>query len=191
MDDSVITTSSRSFPFKTEERSHNVKLKKCESAHNSLIDESNVYDFLVNSICSSPIIRSNSYTIQDTDRQRRAIQDYFQSGIMVHDPDNVYFPYNLKGRRLSKSLPELYNLRLLNYFNERANNYNNILESEFECEDEEEVDSFIASNLTTPTWANKSDFLLTIIGSSFGLNHFWRFSYFGFINHGGYTLYHK
>lgn len=185
MDDSIVKGSSRTFAFKNDQIADNVNLKKCESVYNSFVDQSNVYDFLANSFDSPSIVRSNSYTIQDIDRQRKAIQDSFNSGIMVNDSDNVYFPYNLKGRRLSKSLPELNNLRILNQFADRANNYNNILESEFEEEDEEEIDSFIDSNLTNPTWANKSDFLLTIVGLSLGLNHLWRFSYFSFINHGG------
>lgn len=175
-----------------------IKAKKNQTGGSDLISDfglsagldrtrsnANVYDYLQNSYTSSrsPIIRSNSFH-QDVERQRKTVQEDFASGL-ISEEDEDLLKYQ-RARRMSKSLPELNQLRVLPKFADAFNQYKDIMESELEDDDEDATSSCIATDTEYhPAWSNKSDFLMTIMGFSLGLNTLWRFPYFCYINDGG------
>ncbi|XP_074603609.1 sodium- and chloride-dependent betaine transporter-like isoform X2 [Brevipalpus obovatus] len=157
----------------------------CGFRPRSIMAGNNVYDFLQTSLNSSPnpMVRSNSFH-QEFGCQRKNIQvDYIRENLL--DEDIIAQKY-LKSRRMSKSLPELNQLRVLPKFANALSQYQDIIESEMDDDDEDATSSCIATDTEYhPAWANKQDFLMTIMGFSLGLNTFWRFPYFCYINNGG------
>lgn len=144
----------------------------------------NVYDYLQSSFTSNRIVRSNSFH-QDVERQRATVQADFASGLICEEDEDL-LKYQ-RARRMSKSLPELNQLRVLPKFADAFNQYRDIMESELEEDDDEDATSSCIATDTEyhPAWSNKSDFLMTIMGFSLGLNTLWRFPYFCYINDGG------
>lgn len=125
-----------------------------------------------------PMPKSNSYTILNVDRQRKAIKES-AADLCSDDPMLEYFQaITAKGKRLSKSLPEL---RALKHFPLLASQYNAIDES-----DEDDDDSIILHDIpVNAAWAGKSEFIYTGIGLALGLNNIWRFPYFCYKYGGG------
>ncbi|XP_053213765.1 sodium-dependent serotonin transporter-like [Panonychus citri] len=150
-------------------------------------NKSTVYDYLASSFnsTSGAIIRSNSFTHQDVGRHRKNIQASFASGLVTNEEDEDLLPFQ-GARRLSKSLPELNQLRILPHFVEAANQYNVIFESDQDEDEEHNISSCIATDTDfQPAWSSKSDFFLSILGFSLAINTFWRFPYYAYINDGG------
>ncbi|RWS08757.1 sodium- and chloride-dependent GABA transporter ine-like protein [Dinothrombium tinctorium] len=126
----------------------------------------------------APIVRSNSFTAQDIDRQRQCIQhtELFQT----HTPNQQF---SISGRRMSKSLPELSELHFLPKFAVSSPTRHSF--SEFDDFDDD-IDSYVVQDVPTrKTWSSKADFIFTTLGFSFGLNNLWRFPYFCYLNDGG------
>lgn len=152
--------------------------------------ERNVVSFIQNSQTETslrPIVRSNSYTIQDVDKQRRSIQASMEAcdSMCDDDPNYRYFHSlsTLKGRRMSKSLPELNHLRHFPLVNSRYTD---------DDDSEEEEDEEKGSNRDIPektAWAGKSEFMFTGIVLALGLNNLWRFPYFCYKFHAGSFLF--
>lgn len=151
--------------------------------------ERNVVNFIQSSQAEAPlrpIVRSNSYTMQDVDKQRRSIQASLDACDMCDDDPNYRYFHSLstlKGRRMSKSLPELNHLRHFPLVNSRYND---------EDDSEEEDDDEKGSNRDIPektAWAGKSDFMFTGIVMALGLNNLWRFPYFCYKFHAGSFLF--
>ncbi|XP_015785207.1 sodium- and chloride-dependent betaine transporter [Tetranychus urticae] len=169
---------------------HVTRTIRLGSADDSFIydqNKSTVYDYLASSFNSTqgPIVRSNSFTHQDVGRHRKNIQASFASGLVTNEEDEDLLPFQ-GARRLSKSLPELNQLRLFPHFVEAANQYNVIFESDQDEDDEDNISSCIATDTEyQPAWANKSDFFLSVLGFSLAINTFWRLPYFAYLNEGG------
>ena len=151
--------------------------------------ERNVVNFIQSSQPETslrPIVRSNSYTIQDVDKQRRSIQASLDACDMCDDDPNYRYYHSLttlKGRRMSKSLPELNHLRHFPLVNSHYND---------DDDSEEEDDEEKGSNRDIPektAWAGKSEFMFTGIVMALGLNNLWRFPYFCYKFHAGSFLF--
>jgi hypothetical protein len=152
--------------------------------------ERNVVNFIQSSQTEAPlrpIVRSNSYTMQDVDKQRRSIQASLDACDMCDDDPNYRYFHSLstlKGRRMSKSLPELNHLRHFPLMNSRY--------IEDDDSDDEEEDDGKESNRDIPektAWAGKSEFMFTGIVMALGLNNLWRFPYFCYKFHAGSFLF--
>lgn len=152
--------------------------------------ERNVVNFIQSSQAETslrPIVRSNSYTMQDVDKQRRSIQASLNACNMCDDDPNYRYFHSLstlKGRRMSKSLPELNHLRHFPLVNSRYNDDDD--------DSEEEDDEEKRSNRDIPektAWAGKSEFMFTGIVMALGLNNLWRFPYFCYKFHAGSFLF--
>lgn len=119
------------------------------------------------------MIRSNSYSLQHLDRPHDGSID---QNMCSDDPMFSYFAQSMgaKGRRVSKSLPEL---RALRHFPLVATQYDQIDES-----DEDDDDSMMMQDIpvTAAAWSGKSEFIFTGIGLALGLNNIWRFPYFAY-----------
>lgn len=151
--------------------------------------ERNVVSFIQNSQAETPLrplVRSNSYTIQDVDKQRQSIQASLEACDMCDDDPNYRYFHSLstlKGRRISKSLPELNHLRHFPLVNSRY-----IADDDSEEEEDDEK----GSNRDIPektAWAGKSEFMFTGIVLALGLNNLWRFPYFCYKFHAGSFLF--
>lgn len=140
----------------------------------------------------SMMVRSNSYTLQDVEKQRKSIQASLEAGISAEDdPTYRYFHTvsNLKGRRFSKSLPELNHLRLFPLMatqysggGEGLFNGNGTYDGDEDDDDESRIG--MEANVKT-AWASKSEFIFTGISLALGLNNIWRFPYFCYKFNGG------
>ena len=108
--------------------------------------------------------------------------------VLEDDPTFRYFhsnPSNLKGRRFSKSLPELQHLK---NFPLMATQYTiDTIGMEgsdgLEIDEDEEDDE--AEFTVKTAWAAKSEFIFTGISLALGLNNVWRFPYFCYKFNGG------
>lgn len=151
--------------------------------------ERNVVNFIESSQTETslrPLVRSNSYTIQDVDKQRQSIQASLDA-CADDDPNYRHFHSlsTLRGRRMSKSLPELSHLRHFPLMNSR---YTDDDDDDSEEEDGDEK----GSNRDIPektAWAGKSEFMFTGIVMALGLNNLWRFPYFCYKFHAGSFLF--
>lgn len=134
-----------------------------------------------------PMVRSNSYTIQDVQRQRESIQASLDASL-EDDPTFRYFhskPSNLKGRRYSKSLPELQHLKNFPLMATQYTMDTSGVEGSdgLEVDDDEEDDE--AEFTVKTAWAAKSEFIFTGVSLALGLNNVWRFPYFCYKFNGG------
>lgn len=142
--------------------------------------ERNVVNFIQTSQIPPAVIRSNSYTMQDVDKQRRSIQASMEGmtsfDVCDDDPNYKYFHSlsTLKGRRVSKSLPELNHLR---HFPLMTTRYHSEIE---ESEDDDDESNSTRDIPEKTAWKHKSDFVFTGIVWALGLNNLWRFPYYCF-----------
>jgi hypothetical protein len=186
------------------EDTNNATQERCMSTA-----ERNVVNFIQSSHLpnsNAPIMRSNSYTLQDVDKQRRSIQasmeacnDHMSSvGHHLHplaacedDPNYRYYHSltSVKGRRVSKSLPELNHLRHFPLVTTRYQGDN--MDDPYDDEDDdEETNSRGTRDIPEKTaWGGKSEFIFTGIVLALGLNNLWRFPYFCYKFHAGSFLF--
>lgn len=128
------------------------------------------------------LLRSNSYTIQDVERQRTNLKASFATELCDDDYRNSNVNLNgFKGRRMSKSLPELRNVQ--HFY---GNYYPGFKMSEY-IESESDDDSQAMHDIPSrPTWQSKLDYFLTALGFiGLGLHNMWRFPYFCYMHNGG------
>lgn len=162
------------------------------SLHNRTQADRDIINYINNSQTTMnqdglhPMVRSNSYTIQDVQRQRESIQASIDAGL-EDDPTFRYFhskPSNLKGRRYSKSLPELQHLKNFPLMAQYTIDTSGIEGSDGLEVDEDEEDDEAEFTVKT-AWASKSEFIFTGVSLSLGLNNVWRFPYFCYKFNGG------
>ena len=102
------------------------------------------------------------------------------------DPNFRYYHSltSVKGRRVSKSLPELNHLR---HFPLVTTRYDN---TDYDPDDEDEESSRGSRDIPEKTaWSGKSDFIFTGIVLALGLNNLWRFPYLCYRFHAGSFLF--
>ncbi|RWS29647.1 sodium- and chloride-dependent GABA transporter ine-like protein [Leptotrombidium deliense] len=144
------------------------------SQENVLSYENKVFKFIQSSeeatgaeYLSPSLLRSNSFT----DRQIPAMMCSSQ----------VAQQY-LNTRRMSVSLPELRHMRIFPTYSP-----GNVINEMSEFGDvDEETDSYTVHDVPPrKLWSTKADFMFTALGYTVGLNNFWRFPYFCYMNDGG------
>lgn len=152
-----------------------------------------------------PLVRSNSFTLQDLDRARKSIQasleaDDFDITGLSEDATYRYFhslsPSSAaKARRFSKSLPELYHNNLRGFpitsagMSDEYNYFNrSYMENGDVDDDDDDDDACTSSSRDIPdssAWRGKDEFYFTGISLALGLNTLVRFPYFAYKFHSG------
>lgn len=109
------------------------------------------------------LVRSNSFALRDMAKHREVVRD------SVLGVSRMAY---LASRRMSKSLPELHDIRLPaigasgDDKDDRSSNYSS------------DGDSFVIHDINLkPTWVSKGEFFLTQISLLIGMNNIWRFPY--------------
>lgn len=158
---------------------------------------------------NTPLVRSNSFTLQDLDRARKSIQasleadDFDITGL----PDDATYRYfhslspasAMKARRFSKSLPELYHNNLKRFpvhptgMREEYNYFGRpYMDNGDDLDDDDDDDACSSSTRDIPdstAWRGKGDFYFTAMSLACGLNAMVRFPYFAYKFHAGSFLF--
>ena len=194
-----------------QRKRHSMTEQTCQQQERSLSQaERNVVNFIQSSqppesSSNRPLVmvRSNSYTLQDVEKQRRSIQASMEACNDQHtsyphpleacedDPNYRYYHSlsSVKGRRVSKSLPELNHLRHFPLMTTRYHGDNN--DDPYDDDDDDD-DSNSRGTRDIPektAWSGKSEFIFTGIVLALGLNNLWRFPYFAYKFHAGSFLF--